>query len=65
MMTTLAAMFGALPLALGRGVGAELRRPLGLAIVGGIVQPGPHFCIRRQSSISGSVAGALPRRAAP
>ena len=37
MMTTLAAMFGALPLALSRGVGAELRRPLGIAIVGGLI----------------------------
>jgi multidrug efflux pump len=37
MMTTLAAMLGALPLALGTGVGSELRRPLGLAIVGGLL----------------------------
>jgi len=37
MMTTLAALLGALPLALGRGVGSELRRPLGLAIVGGLI----------------------------
>jgi multidrug efflux pump subunit AcrB len=37
MMTTLAAMFGALPLALGTGVGAELRRPLGITIVGGLL----------------------------
>ena len=37
MMTTMAAMFGALPLALGGGVGAELRRPLGLTIVGGLI----------------------------
>jgi multidrug efflux pump len=37
MMTTLAAMLGGLPLALGRGVGAELRRPLGIAIVGGLL----------------------------
>ena len=37
MMTTMAAMFGALPLALGTGVGAELRRPLGIAIVGGLI----------------------------
>src|SRR5438105_3104089 len=37
MMTTLAALFGALPLALGRGVGAELRRPLGITIVGGLI----------------------------
>jgi multidrug efflux pump len=37
MMTTMAAMFGALPLALGGGSGAELRRPLGLTIVGGLI----------------------------
>jgi multidrug efflux pump len=37
MMTTLAALLGALPLALSRGVGWELRRPLGIAIVGGLV----------------------------
>jgi len=37
MMTTLAALLGALPLALGTGVGSELRRPLGLAIVGGLI----------------------------
>ena len=37
MMTTLAAMFGALPLAIGMGVGSELRRPLGIAIVGGLI----------------------------
>jgi multidrug efflux pump len=37
LMTTMAAMFGALPLALGNGDGAELRRPLGIAVVGGLV----------------------------
>ena len=37
MMTTLAALFGALPLALAFGTGAELRRPLGYAIVGGLI----------------------------
>jgi hydrophobe/amphiphile efflux-1 (HAE1) family protein len=37
MMTTMAALLGALPLALGRGVGAELRQPLGVAIVGGLL----------------------------
>ena len=37
MMTTMAALLGALPLALGGGVGAELRRPLGIAIVGGLI----------------------------
>ena len=36
LMTTMAAMFGALPLMLGSGVGSELRHPLGLAIVGGL-----------------------------
>jgi HAE1 family hydrophobic/amphiphilic exporter-1/multidrug efflux pump len=35
-MTTLCALLGALPLALGTGVGSELRRPLGIAIVGGL-----------------------------
>jgi len=37
MMTTMAALFGALPLALGAGVGSELRRPLGITIVGGLI----------------------------
>jgi len=37
MMTTMAALLGALPLALGTGVGAELRRPLGITIVGGLL----------------------------
>jgi multidrug efflux pump subunit AcrB len=36
-MTTMAALLGGLPLALGTGVGAELRRPLGIAIVGGLI----------------------------
>ena len=37
LMTTLAALFGGLPLALGQGIGAELRRPLGIAMVGGLL----------------------------
>jgi multidrug efflux pump len=37
MMTTMAAMLGGLPLALGTGVGSELRRPLGITIVGGLI----------------------------
>ena len=37
MMTTLAALLGGLPLALGRGTGSELRRPLGISIVGGLL----------------------------
>jgi multidrug efflux pump subunit AcrB len=36
-MTTMAALLGAVPLALGRGTGSELRRPLGVAIIGGLV----------------------------
>ena len=37
MMTTMAAMFGAIPLAIGFGEGAEMRRPLGISIVGGLL----------------------------
>ena len=37
LMTTMAALLGALPLALGTGVGSELRRPLGITIVGGLI----------------------------
>ncbi len=37
MMTTMAALLGGLPLALGTGTGAELRRPLGITIVGGLI----------------------------
>src|SRR5215468_10564242 len=36
MMTTFAAIFGTLPIALGAGAGAELRQPLGVAVVGGL-----------------------------
>jgi multidrug efflux pump len=36
MMTTLAAMFGAIPLAMGQGDGSEIRQPLGVAIIGGL-----------------------------
>ena len=37
MMTTLAALFGAIPLALASGPGSELRRPLGITIIGGLL----------------------------
>jgi multidrug efflux pump len=37
LMTTMAAMLGAVPLALGQGVGSELRRPLGITIIGGLI----------------------------
>jgi len=37
LMTTMAAMLGAVPLAFGHGVGSELRRPLGITIIGGLI----------------------------
>jgi multidrug efflux pump len=37
LMTTAAALFGAVPLAFGTGIGSELRRPLGLTIIGGLI----------------------------
>jgi multidrug efflux pump len=37
MMTTMAALLGGLPLAFGRGIGSEIRRPLGIAMVGGLL----------------------------
>jgi multidrug efflux pump len=37
LMTTMAALFGAIPLAFGTGTGSELRRPLGIAIIGGLI----------------------------
>src|SRR6202007_2789877 len=37
LMTTMAAMLGALPLAVGTGTGSELRRPLGVTIIGGLI----------------------------
>ena len=67
MMTTMAALFGALPLALEGGVGAELHKPLGISIVGGLIfsQSLTLFTTRRSSmwrwtasaAASGSPAG--------
>jgi multidrug efflux pump len=37
MMTTMAALLGAVPLAFGQGTGSELRRPLGITIIGGLL----------------------------
>ena len=37
LMTTMAALLGALPLALGTGTGSELRKPLGITIIGGLI----------------------------
>jgi len=48
MMTTAAALLGAVPLAVGFGEGGELRRPLGIAIVGGLIAASCLHCIRRR-----------------
>jgi len=37
MMTTMSALLGAIPIALGTGIGGEARRPLGLAVIGGLI----------------------------
>jgi multidrug efflux pump len=37
LMTTMAALFGAVPLAVGTGMGSEMRRPLGISIIGGLI----------------------------
>jgi multidrug efflux pump len=75
LMTTFAAMFGGLPLALGRGVGAELRQPLGIAIVGGLIvsqvltlytTPVIYlFFGRLAARVSRSPANAAPEAAVP
>jgi multidrug efflux pump subunit AcrB len=75
-MTTLAALLGALPLALGTGVGSELRRPLGIAIVGGlavsqlltlfttpVVYLGLHRFTRKASARPGAPSSATPAAA--
>ena len=75
-MTTLAAMLGALPIALGAGAGSELRQPLGVAIVGGLcvsqlltlyITPVVYFYLDKiDSALSGRRrAGAKPPVAAP
>ena len=75
LMTTMAAMFGALPLMLGSGVGSELRHPLGLAIVGGLAvsqvltlytTPVIYLYFERLASALGfSAASAAPGTPAP
>ena len=54
LMTTMAAMLGAVPMMLGTGVGSEIRQPLGYAIVGGLAVSQILLFIRRRSSISTS-----------
>jgi len=74
MMTTMAALLGGLPLALGTGTGAELRRPLGITIVGGLIvsqlltlytTPVVYLYLERvRSVLSRRRAGALSTRSA-
>jgi multidrug efflux pump subunit AcrB len=72
MMTTMAALLGGLPLALGRGTGSEMRRPLGIAIVGGLIvsqmltlytTPVVYLYLDRLRLWFGRRAKALPRLA--
>jgi multidrug efflux pump subunit AcrB len=75
MMTTMAALLGSLPLALGTGTGSELRRPLGISIVGGLVvsqlltlftTPVVYLVFERlQAWISRKRKAWAPRRATP
>jgi len=69
LMTTMAALFGAVPLAVGRGTGSELRHPLGIAIIGGLVvsqlltlftTPVVYLWFDRLASRFGSVHEAAP-----
>jgi multidrug efflux pump len=74
MMTTMAAMFGGIPIAVSAGDGAELRRPLGIAIVGGLLvsqiltlytTPVVHLYLDRFRSWLSGGKSLVPLRARP
>ncbi len=74
MMTTMAALFGGIPIAISRGNGAELRRPLGIAIVGGLIvsqmltlytTPVIYLYMDRASRLDQRRKDARPRRHPP
>ena len=60
MMTTMAALLGALPLMLGTGIGSELRHPLGISIVGGLIVSQAADAVHH----AGDLSGLRPPRAA-
>ncbi len=64
MMTTMAALLGGLPLALGRGIGSELRKPLGIAMVGGLILSRcSRFTPRRSFTFSSTIFRSASHRA--
>ena len=65
MMTTLAAMFGGLPLAIGMGVGSELRKPLGITIVGGLLVSQAAHALHHARRLSLLRQAAVARHEAP